>query len=1218
MPRRPKEVVRHPSSTASKKSSGIRKLFDSLERRRLLCGDHPWHASEDGGVTMDAEGNIVDLSLSPNTSTGRAGADFNVTTGWGSSVVSYSFSNLLDGGLPLASGTTTSDLRQMIYDALGLWTAVSGLTLTYQNDSGPAVNDTVYNGSGHPQIRIGHHDITESNPPLNTLAHCYYPGGNGRDGDMHFDNTDTWGNGTGGGINFLETATHELGHGIGIMHANGDASGSCPVAKPAIMDACIQNRFTDRNSAYLFADDIAAVQSLYGNSLGYIRGQDGVARVYGTGVASNVNGINVITVTTTNIPIVGDCYRVTSDGYGSTLIPTSSINGLIIEGMGGNDFLRVDNNFVGKPITLRGGNGDDYFDFGYNSRALGAIPQGVSVEGGAGTDRIWTYDDNTTVAQTYTITSARFDRGGWGGFFYDAAIEGLFMQTGQGADVVNIQSTYVGQPVTLNSKGGADTVNIGNASNGVQSISADVQLNNSPSFTTININNGADTGNRNWLVNDVNSSYGSIYGLAPAGIVWNNTDTDIINITTGSGVDTGSIARLSETMNINNATANPGGVYDNITIGNSSAGGLASIVQGRSGGLTIDNNPSYTALVINDTGNNVARNATLDIVASYNQLTNLAPAVIRWDDGDTYTTEIRTGGAADTLNVARYHASGGLVLNSAGDQDTVNLGNNTDGVRSLTASVIVRNSPSYTTLNINGNFDNVARSMIIDYDPVGDLESLAGMAPANLYWDPGDIWPSAGVSITTGSGADSIAVLANERTLNLATVGTPGENVSFGPNLDRINADVYVRNAVNTTAVTVNDIAFAGGRAMDLGTATVGSEFFSRVTGFGASLYLKAVDIVNPFVVNTGAGNDTVMVSATANNLTLNTGNGDDRVLVGSGVTNNMDPVNANVAVDGGIGSDYIHFTDQNYASAGGNMNVNATNVTTNHSAPVGYANVELLDFYLSNAGSTLNVLNATTSVYATGGTSHDTFNIYNNPVYTFLSASGGRDDVTVDVLDNGAGGIVLLNGPAHDLGSLFMGNGARVQSSGATDATIRVTSLTAAGGSLDLKTGSLIVNYAGATPMSTIRSALLSARNGGAWNGPGITSTNITPGYALGYAEATQIRTSFPATFGAFADVDNTSIIVRYTRLGDANLDKAVNFDDLLIEAQNYNPAVSGRIWAQGDFDYNGFTNFDDLLLIAQQYGNSALSADWARATASTSPKRRAVMASVTEDALI
>lgn len=60
----------------------------------------------------------------------------------------------------------------------------------------------------------------------------------------------------------------------------------------------------------------------------------------------------------------------------------------------------------------------------------------------------------------------------------------------------------------------------------------------------------------------------------------------------------------------------------------------------------------------------------------------------------------------------------------------------------------------------------------------------------------------------------------------------------------------------------------------------------------------------------------------------------------------------------------------------------------------------------------------------------------------------------------------------------------------------------------------------------------------------------------------------------------------------GDANRDRAVNFDDLLILAQNYGQA--GRTFGQGNVNYSadGLVDFEDLLLLAQRYGTSLFSA--------------------------
>jgi hypothetical protein len=58
----------------------------------------------------------------------------------------------------------------------------------------------------------------------------------------------------------------------------------------------------------------------------------------------------------------------------------------------------------------------------------------------------------------------------------------------------------------------------------------------------------------------------------------------------------------------------------------------------------------------------------------------------------------------------------------------------------------------------------------------------------------------------------------------------------------------------------------------------------------------------------------------------------------------------------------------------------------------------------------------------------------------------------------------------------------------------------------------------------------------------------------------------------------------------GDATRDRAVNFADLLILAQNY--GQTGRTYSQGNIDYSldGLVGFNDLLILAQRYGTSLI----------------------------
>lgn len=69
--------------------------------------------------------------------------------------------------------------------------------------------------------------------------------------------------------------------------------------------------------------------------------------------------------------------------------------------------------------------------------------------------------------------------------------------------------------------------------------------------------------------------------------------------------------------------------------------------------------------------------------------------------------------------------------------------------------------------------------------------------------------------------------------------------------------------------------------------------------------------------------------------------------------------------------------------------------------------------------------------------------------------------------------------------------------------------------------------------------------------------------------------------------DVNRLVFDVFQTRFGDADLDRTVGFNDLLVVAQQFGTTGS---WALGDFNGDGLVAFDDLLIIAQNYGFGAL----------------------------
>ena len=134
----------------------------------------------------------------------------------------------------------------------------------------------------------------------------------------------------------------------------------------------------------------------------------------------------------------------------------------------------------------------------------------------------------------------------------------------------------------------------------------------------------------------------------------------------------------------------------------------------------------------------------------------------------------------------------------------------------------------------------------------------------------------------------------------------------------------------------------------------------------------------------------------------------------------------------------------------------------------------------------------------------------------------------------------------------------------------------------LDITNNGLIV--ATTTP-AEVEAALLAGRAGGSWTGQGLTSSSAAANSAvagLGIANAAELGlTSFLGQTVAATDT-----LVRYTRLGDANLDGTTGLGDFSLLGANYNQAGG---WSKGDFNYDGTVGLGDFSLLAANYNQTA-----------------------------
>ena len=208
--------------------------------------------------------------------------------------------------------------------------------------------------------------------------------------------------------------------------------------------------------------------------------------------------------------------------------------------------------------------------------------------------------------------------------------------------------------------------------------------------------------------------------------------------------------------------------------------------------------------------------------------------------------------------------------------------------------------------------------------------------------------------------------------------------------------------------------------------------------------------------------------------------------------------------------------------------------------------------------------------------------------------------------------GGTLAFGASQRVSSLVVGAGATAEVEPGSAATIVTDSLSLAGGvgawegRLELAGGAVAVNYGSgqASPLHTIADQVRSGRNGGIWDGTGITSSwGDATGVGVGYAESSFVLGPAGGVFGGEA-VDGSALLLRATRYGDADLDGVVGADDLLTLRRHLGARGGDAVWQNGDFDYDGLVGARDLLLLRRNFGTSMAWAGAAQARLAAVPE--------------
>jgi len=234
-----------------------------------------------------------------------------------------------------------------------------------------------------------------------------------------------------------------------------------------------------------------------------------------------------------------------------------------------------------------------------------------------------------------------------------------------------------------------------------------------------------------------------------------------------------------------------------------------------------------------------------------------------------------------------------------------------------------------------------------------------------------------------------------------------------------------------------------------------------------------------------------------------------------------------------------------------------------------------------SQNGGSVNFTGVTSIVVTDSGTG-DTLN-FNGGLTTPITFTGmGSSTVNVN-----GGTLNFASAATIALGVLNINTAAlaAVPVNSSAQTQLLLNGLSINGGTLDLSDNELFITYgSGSDPMSTIYSYLQSGYNNGAWNGTGIISTSAqTPtnglNYGLGYSDGQD---------GVVSGLSSGQIEVKYTLLGDANLDGTVNGTDFSILAGNFGQGYTN--WDQGNFLFGSSVNGSDFSALSANFGQGAV----------------------------
>jgi hypothetical protein len=551
-----------------------------------------------------------------------------------------------------------------------------------------------------------------------------------------------------------------------------------------------------------------------------------------------------------------------------------------------------------------------------------------------------------------------------------------------------------------------------------------------------------------------------------------------------------------------------------------------------------------------------------------------------------------TGGAATAITTNNY-IFGNFNQNGDRDFNAVKSALNADEAliqadRAVSASYPGSeftsegdNNESWNGTLVAGGTNGISNNTTVDYtDALGVMHTnltkgdliVMGDYNGDGHFDGSDL----------RSMAMGVALSDNTSTDRLST-----DTVENGV-LDKNAAMNYLNSALNNTGAVASDLYIRQTAAAVLETATPSTPIpagatavTNRVSGTaendpvsGNALFTYDPNGVNAF--NTADVNDDGTIDF------------NDAVLV-----------DQETAAEGGAGANYQNIDDQTSATMQAPV--------TGNIVPLNLVAVEQIDGESHVTQADVNVIDS--QFVGSGTTNWYGFNLQKTGASTIAwERTGGQVNVYAGASFEISAGTVQIGSPSvsgtidpfsgtgptagnHVAVTLDHGGKLVLASDPVTYTVAGLSIDTSSNSVMDLGDNTMIVNYGASDPLATIQGYIKVGFNGGSWNGPGVLSSVVAaanavpngPTYGIGFADGNDQINGHSIVAG----LSSGQIELKYTLLGDANLDGTVNGSDFSILAANFGLGYTN--WDQGNFLFTPTINGADFAALAHNFGLGA-----------------------------